>query len=557
MSHELSRRDFLKLSGAAGVAVSAATVLGGLGTSAAAVGADASGNVQAVAPQTWEAPGEVKQSYFRIGSVNCLLNEPVAPGEHSQIMVIDMHGGVNKSIAGNFVYLLASYGFTTMYGSPDSDSFIDQYQEMGRMVQWARRREGITKVIVMGQSRGGSVCSGYQAIAENGAKLWQGPERLCPIPDMNLDPADGVMILDANYGFQIMHLMSLNPALKSEESVWDTDPELEAQNPDNGWGIRQADGSTCTYDEPFRRKYLNAQAKRYNSLIKMAKERWDKIDIGEGKTKDNEPFPILDAMVTNRIGNLMIYDLRLLAHTKKAWPLMHKDGSITEEIVYSVRSPQNLNNTLGDYACIYPTTVKDFLWLAMEVDEDAYDYDEDGLYGINLDTCVASPAGNAGKINCPILIIGHTAGHEYMTAEWAAERAISKDKTILFNEGATHNWTPIDRDKYGDTMENEAKFVAKWLTQDGRFVVFTPKESDAEFLQKRTAGILSNGLSTDNLVLNGRVLSLVIDGREFILSTNASNRNIDGEIAIGDGFYLVFDIKGNGSNVKEFKVVKK
>jgi len=84
-----------------------------------------------------------------------------------------------------------------------------------------------------------------------------------------------------------------------------------------------------------------------------------------------------------------------------------------------------------------------------------------------------------------------------------------------------------------------------------------PGNSDAEFLQAMSAEILRNGLGQNNLLLNGKTLILVIDGREFVLSTNANNRNISGEIALGDGYYLVFDIKGNGSNVKDFRIIKR
>ena len=86
---------------------------------------------------------------------------------------------------------------------------------------------------------------------------------------------------------------------------------------------------------------------------------------------------------------------------------------------------------------------------------------------------------------------------------------------------------------------------------------WTPSQTDAEFLQGKAADILKNGLSTNSLVLNGKILTLVIDGREFVLSTNANNRNISGEIYLGNGYYLEFDIKGNGSNIKEFEVYKK
>ena len=80
---------------------------------------------------------------------------------------------------------------------------------------------------------------------------------------------------------------------------------------------------------------------------------------------------------------------------------------------------------------------------------------------------------------------------------------------------------------------------------------------DFEFLKERAAGILRNGLSQNNLRLDGKVLTLVVDGREFVLSTNANNRNIDGEIALGDGYFLRFDIKGNGSNIKMFDIILK
>ena len=82
-------------------------------------------------------------------------------------------------------------------------------------------------------------------------------------------------------------------------------------------------------------------------------------------------------------------------------------------------------------------------------------------------------------------------------------------------------------------------------------------QTDVQFLQAKAADILNNGLGTNDLLLNGKVLTLVIDGREFVLSTNANNRNISGEIALGDGYYLQFDIKGNGSNIKEFSIIQK
>ena len=83
--------------------------------------------------------------------------------------------------------------------------------------------------------------------------------------------------------------------------------------------------------------------------------------------------------------------------------------------------------------------------------------------------------------------------------------------------------------------------------------------TDAYFLRHHTADVLINGFSTDQLVLsanNRATLTLVIGGREFVLAVNVNNRNVSGSIELPDGSgTLVFDIKGNGSNVKEFTII--
>ena len=96
--------------------------------------------------------------------------------------------------------------------------------------------------------------------------------------------------------------------------------------------------------------------------------------------------------------------------------------------------------------------------------------------------------------------------------------------------------------------------------------VFAPVEpnlccnSDCTFLQERAPGILANGLTPQQLHLSGNnnaVLTLILDGRQFILSHSTNNRNVSGEIPLGSGCYLVFDISGNGSNVRVFEVVRR
>jgi len=123
-----------------------------------------------------------------------------------------------------------------------------------------------------------------------------------------------------------------------------------------------------------------------------------------------------------------------------------------------------------------------------------------------------------------------------------------------------HDWEAVDVIASTETTSGYTVYKCR-LCGEEKEDDFTPPVTanitDAEFLQERAAGIIKNGLSQNNLHFDGKILTLVIDGREFVLSTNANNRNIDGQISLGDGCYLVFDIKGNGSNIKVFEVIKK
>lgn len=78
----------------------------------------------------------------------------------------------------------------------------------------------------------------------------------------------------------------------------------------------------------------------------------------------------------------------------------------------------------------------------------------------------------------------------------------------------------------------------------------------AVFLDGITNDVFSKGLE-NNLVKDGKTIKLVFGNREYILSENANNVNISGEIELGDGYYLIFDIKGNGKNIKAFEVIRR
>ena len=82
--------------------------------------------------------------------------------------------------------------------------------------------------------------------------------------------------------------------------------------------------------------------------------------------------------------------------------------------------------------------------------------------------------------------------------------------------------------------------------------------TDAEFLEEKAPGILRNGLTNDQLHLSANsnaVLTLVLDGKAFVIATGVNNRNVSGSVTLPDeSGELIFDIRGNGSNIREFRI---
>lgn len=408
------------------------------------------------------AEGPVRRSYRRVAGANVLLYEPERlDASLDHVIVVSMHGGLSPALESPFLERVASYGVRTAFCVPDRSSFVDQFRAMDACM--ALFRDIAATVVLMGQSRGAGLMSAYQKIAECGAGVFQGAERRLPLPDLHLRPADGLMLLDANFGVTVMHLMSLNPARVPGAGLR-LDPELDAINPANGY----APDGQATYSNAFKSRFLDAQRERYRSLLRLAEERWAAIQEGRGEYTDNEPFIVPDGLGINNSPKLFAGDLSLLSHTKGEWPLIHADGSITTQVVASVRRDENNPSFAGTLGAGFVSTVKDYLWTELTVDED-YDYGADYLSGIDFESTLTSSTGNVAMITCPLLLVGHTAGYEFIAAEWSYYRAASVDTSIAFVEGATHGWTALDEQDYGDTLALEARYVTQWLAAPYRF----------------------------------------------------------------------------------------
>jgi hypothetical protein len=405
---------------------------------------------------------EIRSTFVRLGAgVPGVLYEPVTPGPKAEIGLLVMHPD-NDYLQFAACTELSKRGYrvlcansTASKSGTENDLSTDRVLLEAKLgVAWLRKYSGIRKVVLLGNSGGGVLLSSYQLIAEGGLKACQGPEKILKCPDTlaGLPAADGLMIVNSNYGSAMMSLLSLDPAIMDEGSGMKVDPQLDVWNPANGFDARNP-----KYTPEFTQRFQAAVAKRETRLIQMARDRLQKIDAGQGRFADDEPFVVPGAATNPPNNKFFTQDPRFLSHTHKAWPLLHKDGSFTTEIVRSPREPTNLERTSPLMSTgALKTTVRRFLGnYAIRVSDD-FGYDEDSIRGVDWASAYTVPAGNVQGIHAPLLTVGVPGRWEFLCAEIIHEHAASADKTLIFVESA-------------DTTKALYDYLDGWLSKPGRF----------------------------------------------------------------------------------------
>lgn len=426
-----------------------------------------------------QAPA-IQPEFLHLGAgVPGEVYRPGTGGPKSQIAIFVMHSGADY-LAHSACAEMSARGYTVLCANNStSKSLAADDGDLNRIlldaklgVAWLRKQPGIRKVVLLGHSGGGTLMSAYQLIAENGVKACQGPEKIIPCPDTlaGLPRADGLMLIDSNWGLAEMTLFSLDPSVRDDHSSRSLDPTLDLFSPANGFNTEGSD-----YTSEFIHRFLTAEGKRNNRLLAEAQARLKAIEAGNGMFDDDEAFTIAGANFRGENNRLFAQDTHLMAHTQHAWPLLKADGSEVTEIIPTVRVPQNTVSTVHSFERgALKTTVRNYLTTYAIRVRDDFGYDADSVHGIDWTSTYASPPGNVEGISAPLLTMGMTGHWEYLAAETIYENARSKDKTLVFVEGATHVYTtckPCEKTpgQFGNTQTTTYNYVDKWLSAPGRF----------------------------------------------------------------------------------------
>lgn len=421
---------------------------------------------------------EIRRTYIKLGDfpagiVPCMLYEPLHPGEKSKIGIVLMHSD-DDYIEFTPAMALAERGYrvAASHVSKTSSPLDIKITEVAQIVRYLKNYPGVEKVLLLGHSGGATLMSAYQSVAENGANIFQGAERIISIDDIGEIPAaDGIMLLDSNFGNGVMSLVSLDPAIIDESTGMKRNPEIDLFNPANGY-----DSSKCHFSDEFVKKFFKAQAERMNRLIDFCQNRVELIEKGEGRFADDEPIVIPGGTQFGPNNKLFPQMTEYFSHTRDEQELIHKDGSVTKQIVPCLRKMRPGINAaiLYEFGALN-TTVKTFLKnSAVRVDPEKYGYDETTIYGIDWNSSYCVTVGNVEEISAPMLLMGMTGSYEYIASEHIYRHAVkSADKTLVFVEGAGHNFDVApEAENYpgelGDTAKSCFDYVSKWIA--ARFI---------------------------------------------------------------------------------------
>lgn len=417
----------------------------------------------------------IKKTYIRLGRrTSALLYEPALSIQQSRIAILVMHSDEDYLTFPTGVEL-AQRGHTVlcanvMYKEAILFSQNEKMYCVKEAVDYLRSLGSVDKVILFGHSGGGTLMTAYQAIAENGGNIFRGLEKLYPYdgPD-DLPPADGLMLVDSNWGNAVMQVFSLDPAVKRVDNGLDLETDMDLFNPNNGFEV-----GGSHFSDDFIRKYQKGQSSRNQELLDYATGRLSKIENKQGNFLDDEPMFVAGAAQSFFNNKLYAQDTHLMSHTQAPYKLIHSDGRITNEIIYSVRKPENeYSMTESFWKGGRILSIKNYLSSYAIRTTDEFGYDDSSVWGIDWHSCYSAPPGNVTHITVPLLVMGMTGGWEYLASETIFKMAASKDKDIAFVKGASHKLTPakVYEDypgQFGNTLKLVHDYIHDWLVS-GRF----------------------------------------------------------------------------------------
>jgi pimeloyl-ACP methyl ester carboxylesterase len=158
-------------------------------------------------------------------------------------------------------------GWNTRFRGNEPHFLLDHaLAEIGVGVRWLREQAGVERVVLLGNSGGGSLMAAYQSQAV--APSVRPAPGMRPVAAIGqLPPGDAFIALAAHSGRPEVLTAWLDPSVTDESDPVAADPALDPFNPGNG----------PPYSEDFQRRYRAAQRERNERITGWALAQLDAL----------------------------------------------------------------------------------------------------------------------------------------------------------------------------------------------------------------------------------------------------------------------------------------
>ena len=337
--------------------------------------------------------------------------------------------------------------------NPNNDTSTEHEEivlDLGACVRWLREHRGVEKVILLGNSGGGSLSAFFQAQARlppsariaaspGGARTW--------LPVAELGPADAMIYVAAHRGQGVVLGECIDPSVVDEHDPHATDPSLDVYDQANGFRPPPA---WSEYDDAFLSRFREAQRARVRRLDALAQSLLDDARRASG-TAGEPAFAELPFAEQQRVQRRAAFEPVMIVYRTMANPNYvdrRLDPSGREYGSLLSDRPDLMNMALLGFGRVCTPRAWLSTWSALSSN--------------------ANLIKNLAGIQEPTLVVGAGRDREiYPRTDVRPifEAVASPDKTFVEIEEARHYFEPDFGEKEAPLVERLMDVVLAWIRE--------------------------------------------------------------------------------------------
>jgi len=346
---------------------------------------------------------------------------------------------------------IAAFALNTRYLNNDAMMLHESLLlDLAAGIKFLREEAGFERIVMLGNSGGGSLFSYYDAQARTPAGSRVAAPPGGGPPDLNqfeLPTCDGFIVLAAHPGQGMVLMNCLDAAVVDESDPHAADAALDMYDEGNGFRTPPAASS---YAREFVDRYRAAQRSRCARIDAIARRHIDEATHARAAMREKD-FAATPAARRNFITRRAMAPRYMIVYRTQANP-NYCDLSIdpSERAVGSIISARP---DLANYSAF---------GLGRIVTPDAWLSTWSGL------SSYARTAANLPKVTVPTLVVGANADQDIFLGDVRAEFEASgaADRTLAFIEGADHFMRAGGaRAQLGDPRPRLMKLLTGWTRE--------------------------------------------------------------------------------------------